>query len=98
MKSFKFYWDQQLLREWDLHPERPLAKARFNILLSKVWPTHQSNLYRFRATGIYSYNMSFIVFFSSFLIECTQKAILNYNRNNNIDFFKGVQFYLPLDC
>jgi hypothetical protein len=37
-RSLESNWDTQLLRYWDIHPERHLNKFRFNIVLSKVWP------------------------------------------------------------
>lgn len=62
-KSFESHWDQELLKYWDVHPERTLNKARFNIILSKVWPkcmTPENLCNGFRATGIYPFDMSIL--------------------------------------
>lgn len=62
-KSFESNWDQELLKYWDVNPERTLNKARFNIILSKVWPkcmTPENLCSGFRATGIYPFNPSIL--------------------------------------
>lgn len=62
-RSFEAHWDQELLRYWDLQPNRTLTKARFNIILSAVWPkcmTHENIINGFKATGLFPMNLSAI--------------------------------------
>ncbi|KAJ4442033.1 hypothetical protein ANN_11897 [Periplaneta americana] len=55
-RSFEHYWDETLLRYWELHPERRLHKERFSAIFTPVWNkcmTVQNVATGFRATGIY---------------------------------------------
>ncbi|KAI4466079.1 hypothetical protein MML48_3g00018754 [Holotrichia oblita] len=58
-RSFESHWDQEVLRYWDLHPDRRLTKTRFNVIFSKVWPkctTLENIISGFRSTGIFPYD------------------------------------------
>ncbi|KAL3289623.1 hypothetical protein HHI36_023033, partial [Cryptolaemus montrouzieri] len=58
-RSFEAHWDNELLRYWDANPQRSLNKARFNIILSRVWPkcmTPDNIINGFKATGLFPLN------------------------------------------
>lgn len=62
-KSFEHFWDEQVLQFNYQNPQKKLTKARFNKILTKVWPKcmTQSNIENgFRATGLYPWDPSAI--------------------------------------
>lgn len=91
-KSFESHWDQELLRYWDVNPDRTLTKARFGIVLSKVWPkcmVPQNIISGFTATGIYPFDPSVIpdsAFAPSILSERSHPEQLNRKENEGSEY------------
>lgn len=91
-KSFESHWDAELLRYWDVNPDRSLTKARFNIILSQVYPkcmTPENIVNGFRATGIYPFNPLAIpdcAFAPAQLSERPQDVPVHLNEPQNCEY------------
>lgn len=62
-RSFEHYWDDELLKYWDQHPDRRLTKDRFSEVFTPVWEKCISvaNITSgFRITGIYPFDSKVI--------------------------------------
>jgi hypothetical protein len=87
-RSYESHWDKEVLRYWDVHPDRTITKPRFNIIFSKVWPkctTPDNILGGFRATGIFPFNADAIpeeAFAPSVLSE---RRLKNQTNEENFD-------------
>lgn len=62
-RSYEHFWDDELLKFWDQHPDRRLNKERFSAVFTPVWEksmTVANITSGFRATGIFPFNPSAI--------------------------------------
>lgn len=62
-RSFEHFWDEELLRYWERHPERTMNKERFSEVFTPVWGkcmTIENIVSGFRATGIWPFNKNAI--------------------------------------
>lgn len=60
-RSFKFYWDEQVMLYWHNHGERTLTKQRFGKVFNPIWNKCMtpSNINTgFKATCLYPYDPS----------------------------------------
>lgn len=58
-RPFEHYWDQEVLQFLYENRDKKLTKARFNVILSRVWSkcmTHENITSGFRATGLFPLN------------------------------------------
>lgn len=62
-KSYEHYWDEEVLQYTYQNPDKKITKARFNKILTKVWPkcmTMSNIINGFKATGLFPWDPNMI--------------------------------------